>query len=135
MCPVIISYMPTPKLCFPKQKSPKSGTRHNFCRTHQQTYPQINEINRATRFYGKITGQSTLRTSLTDSAHLRMPSADHARLSASSIISQHYCKLQSSRKCHLSCQQWRKTTSHGVLSLMFGNASFSMQMVLPVRDE
>ena len=65
-------------------------------------FSHIYWLNPAKRFYRKITGQSTLFTSLTDSAQLRTLFADHAPLSASSIISQQYCKLQSSHKCHLS---------------------------------
>ena len=106
---MLIAYLPTPKLRFQEQKSQKSETQ-------QQTYPYIYEKNPVTRFYKKITGQSTLCTSLTNSAQLRTLFADHAWLSTSSIISQHYCELQSSQKCHLS-RRWRqKTTSHGALS-------------------
>ena len=47
-------------------------------------------------------------TSLTDSVQLRMLFTDHAWLSASPIISQQYCELQSSHKCHLSRQWWQK---------------------------
>ena len=54
-------YMPTPKLGFQEQKSPKSRTQHNF-RNTSANLPD---------FYRKITGQSTLCTSLADSAHLR----------------------------------------------------------------
>ena len=129
------AYLPTPKLRFQEQISPKSGTQHS--RTHQQMYPHINEINPATRFCGKITGQSTLCTSLTNSSQLRMLFADHARLSASPIISQHYCELQnqSSCECHLSRQWWQKTTSHGVYFLKCLETSpFWWGMVLQVRD-
>ena len=80
-------------------------------------YPHIYAINPATRPYRKITEQSTLCTSLTDSAQLRTLFADHAPLSASSIISQQYCKLQSSHKCHLSRQWWHMATSHDLLCL------------------
>ena len=76
--------------------------------THQQTYSHINEINPATKFYGKITGRCTLCTSLTDSVQLRTLFADHARLTASQIISQQYCELQGSCKWHLSHQGCRK---------------------------
>ena len=70
------------------KKSPKSGT-------HQQTYPHIHEINPAARFYQKITGQSNLCTSLTDSAQFRMLFAYYTSLSARPVISQQYCELQS----------------------------------------
>ena len=68
-------------------------------------------------------GQSTLCTSLTDSVQLKMLFADHTQLSTSSIISQHYCGLQSSSKCQLSHQQRIKTIFHGVLSYTFRNVS------------
>ena len=53
------------------------------------------------------------------SAQLRMPFADHTRLSTSSIISQHYCKLKSSRKCHLSRQWWRNYAKRPLLMVYF----------------
>ena len=68
---MLIAYLPTPKLRFQEQKSQKSETQ-------QQTYPYIYEKNPVTRFYKKITGQSTLCTSLTNSAQLRTLFADHA---------------------------------------------------------
>ena len=40
-------------------------------------YPHINEVNPATRFYGKITGQSTRCTSLTDSAQVTVHQFNH----------------------------------------------------------
>ena len=52
--------------------------------------PNIYEVNPAARFYRKITGQSTLCTSITDSAQIITLFAIHARLSASLIISQQY---------------------------------------------
>ena len=58
--------------------------------------------------------------------------ADHIRLSASPIISQQYCELQSSCKCQLSHLWWPKATSHGMLSQTFGNVSFSLMTVLQV---
>ena len=50
-------------------------------------------------------------------------------LSASPIISQQYCELQSSRKRQLSRLWWPKATSHGMLSQTFGNVSFSLVTV------
>ena len=56
-------------------------------------------------------------------------------LSASPIISQQHCKLQSSGKCHLSCLRWPWATSHGMLSHTFGNVSFLLMTVLKVCDQ
>ena len=49
------SYMPTPKLCFQEPKSLKSRTWHNFQRHISKMSVHLWA---ATRFYGKITGQS-----------------------------------------------------------------------------
>ena len=89
----------------------------------------------ATRLYEKIRRQCTLCNSLTDSAQLRTPSADHAWLSASLIISQQYCELQSACKCHLSHRWWWKATSHRMLSCAFGNIYLSLETVLQVCNQ
>ena len=53
---------------------------------------------------------------LTDSAQLRMLFCRSHLLPISPIISQQHWELQSSCKCHLSCQRWRKATFHGMHS-------------------
>ena len=96
---VWITYLPTPKLCFQEQKSSKFRTQHKVLEHVSKPIPT---------FVKKISGYQILRenhralcTSLTDSAQLRTLFADHAWLSASSILSQQYCELLSSWKCHL----------------------------------
>ena len=103
--------MSTPKLHFQDQNSPKSRLNAvKFSGIHQQTYPHIYEINPAARFYGKITGQSTLP----------IPRSWECCFCWSRLIVRqcnHFkTVLQTSRKCHLSSQWWWKVTSHGMLS-------------------
>ena len=113
---VVSAYLPTLKLRF-QEKTNHQNPEHSKIFRNTSANVSPHSWNKSSyQNSGKITGQPTLCTSLTDSAQLRTLFVDHARLSTSAIISHHYCELQSSCKCHLSRQWCRKTTSHGVLS-------------------
>ena len=97
---------------FQKKKNHQNPEHSIIFWNTSQTYPHIYEINPAARFNGKITGQSTLPI-----PHSWEHCFSRSRLlSASPIISWQRQELQSSRKHHLSCQQWWKATSPGMLS-------------------
>ena len=135
VCTNTMPYLPAPKLHFQEPNSPKSTTLHDFMEHISKHIPTFLKKTRWPDFTGKSQGNLHVCTSLTESAQLRMLFANQSRLSTSSIISQDYCELQSSRKCHVSCQRWLKATSHGVVSEKFGNISFSLGMVLQACDQ
>ena len=89
--------MPTPKVRFQEQKSPKSGTQYNFQEHISNHIPTFMKQIRLPDFTGKSQRNLPYQFRTAENAIL----ADHARLSACPIISQ----LQSSQMCHLT-QQW-----------------------------
>ena len=109
------AYLPTSKLHFQEQKRPKSRTRHNFLEHISKHTPTFMIKFQLPDFMGKSQSNPTLCTSLIDSVRLRTSHPNQAWLSASPIISQQYCQLQSSCQCHLSRLQWPKATSHSLL--------------------
>ena len=60
-----------PQNCIFRNKNHQNPEHSIFSGTHHQTYHHIYEINPATRSYRKVTGQSTLCSSLTHSVQLR----------------------------------------------------------------
>ena len=108
--------MPTLKLHFSGTKITKSRKSHNFQEHVSKYAPAFYEW--LQDFMWNLQGSPTLCTSLTDSTQLKV-------LFASPIISQQYCKFQSSCKCQLSHLQWQKDTFHGILSWTLAPWSFS----------
>ena len=106
------AYMPTPKLHFQEQKSPKSRTQYHFQEHISKCIPTFMKTIQLPDFMGKSQGNLPYWFSAAKNA----VSAHHAWLSASPIIPQQSCELHSSCRCHLPRQCWWKATSRGMLS-------------------